>query len=548
MKKMLIIGVAVASLKATFYLDTIPSWHSGVWTAGARDLIFVDIDNDNYLDLLLVQEDTFLYMFKNQNGTLDTLPFWQSSMHVAGPAVCIGDINNDGYMDVVIGNYRYFGGRIQVYINQNGTLPQTPTWQSPSYGACWVGLGDVDLDGDLDLAATDMFQYPIVYYNIYNQTGGNPIFDPNPWVASDYYIDLTGAWGDFDNDGDLDLLVPSWNVNMNNRIYKNDHGTLESVASWKDPSYQNALVAGCAVGDIDKDGDIEWFCTRGLNYQDLYDIGYIGAPGGYPTYPEWYSQIAWRTVRNILADFDGDGDLDLAVSVNSPSQYYLRNHHIYENINGSLQVTYSWKSKYYPVNLSWGVTCGDVDNDGLISKIDTFIVDSTYYGTRKLFYLSHMPIHRMVQVKINDAPIPITDYCYDLYAGWISLKPSPPYQSKVIVEYVYSKDIDLAFADGDYAHLYINHLEVKINENQKDLISSKINLNFGIIQDNLHLSFEGNFSPFILKIFDARGREIKRTLISKNKTIIPLINFPSGIYFLNFRINGNEFKYKIIKN
>ena len=77
-------------------------------------------------------------------------PNWQSSLSSATESIALGDVNNDGYLDLAVS---VANGKAQVYLNINGTLESSPLWQSDEalggHGITWI---DIDRDGDWDLA------------------------------------------------------------------------------------------------------------------------------------------------------------------------------------------------------------------------------------------------------------------------------------------------------------------------------------------------------------------------------------------------------------
>ena len=77
---------------------------------------------------------------------------WRSAPQTAFHGFEFGDVDNDGDRDVVAADYGK-GGRLSLYLSASGKLPNRPTWSIKTSGpAHEVVLGDIDQDGDLDLA------------------------------------------------------------------------------------------------------------------------------------------------------------------------------------------------------------------------------------------------------------------------------------------------------------------------------------------------------------------------------------------------------------
>ncbi len=209
---------------------------------------------------------------------------------------------------------------------------ESPYFSTPESDDFWVNAvapADVDGDGDLDLAV-------IGFYVVYNQSvedrlvvlrndGAAP---DGSWTVTAQPVPLGSlfagasdlAWGDFDGDGDHDLVVGSEGATA---LYRNDGGTLTALATVlpgyaEDSSYTGAYdLRSLTWADFDNDGDLDLlipsvFDSVAFEYRTalLRNDGSDGAGGwlfadvAATLDPTVHAQSAW-------ADDDGDGDLDL---------------------------------------------------------------------------------------------------------------------------------------------------------------------------------------------------------------------------------------------
>ena len=89
-------------------------------------------------------------MYLNVGGVLQTQAGWVSGDSDATSSIAWGDVDGDGDLDLAAGN----GGPNKVYLNDGGVLQTQAAWVSGDSNATWsIAWGDVDGDGDLDLAA-----------------------------------------------------------------------------------------------------------------------------------------------------------------------------------------------------------------------------------------------------------------------------------------------------------------------------------------------------------------------------------------------------------
>ena len=280
-----------------------------------------------------------------------------------------GDIDNDGDLDLAFGNYGSAGNSYpsQVYINDGrGILTELPNALGPtSDRASSVAWGDIDNDGDLDLALGKT-GYPSGGYNQIYRNNDGVSFDLL-WQST--YLEHTSsiAWGDIDGDSDLDLAVGiSPGVN---RIYENDgDGNFDSFTL---PGGENRTTS-VAWGDIDGDTDLDLAVgNNGIN-QVFQNDGH-----GNLTLL-WESRGDEKTTSSIAwGDMDGDGDIDLAVGNYGPGGTYSPGEHnqVYQN-DGNGEFSLVWESLGV-ARTTTSVAWGDVDGDG---DLDLAFSNGSWFG------------------------------------------------------------------------------------------------------------------------------------------------------------------------
>jgi hypothetical protein len=284
-----------------------------------------------------------------------------------------GDYDNDGDLDVVVSGTDGTNSQVRVYkSNGDGTYNSTAVNVAAANSGLKAGdvaFGDYDNDGDLDVLAsgTDGTNLQLrVYKNngdgTFNTTGGDVPGSANIGLSSG-----TVAWGDFDNDGDLDVLANGSDGSNNQlRVFKNKgDGTFDSTAINVAGLNSGLKQGSVAWGDFDNDGDLDVLVsgTDGTNRQlRVYKNNGDGTFNSTAINVAGSANIGLSDGRAVWGDFNKDGYLDVVVSGTNGTNSQLR---VYANIgNGTFNST--------PVNLAGsnlGVTfsavaLGDYNVDG----------------------------------------------------------------------------------------------------------------------------------------------------------------------------------------
>lgn len=285
-------------------------WEFHIWQGTPSDTGLPysgDLDGDGFMDVVLMKPDEII-AFRNKNGSGFGPPIYTNL-----PPACIwkprgyalGDLNGDGFVDIVQSNDRYPDGMVALGVG-DGTFS----------ASCltYAGLpGDItlaDFTGDLllDLAYADhndgsFFVLPGL---------GNGTFGP-PIHSKKIDVGFMQTRGDVDNDGDVDV-VANWSSGF--RVLKNDgsgkftHGQTVTI-DWHFRDFE--------LLDLDKDGDLDLVAEEKELHRLIWAFQNQGGTFQ-ETQPRWVVGCGTSGigVTNLdaqvsVGDFDGDGFDDVCV-------------------------------------------------------------------------------------------------------------------------------------------------------------------------------------------------------------------------------------------
>lgn len=288
------------------------------------------------------------------------------------------DVNNDGFIDCMITNGPAGGQNNMLYINDgaggftavvNDTIVKD---HKPSDGATWA---DTDNDGDLDCFVANW--YPTT--NLFYINNGNGTFiQPAIGVVqtSGGYCE-TASWGDYDNDGLVDLYVTNSAATNKNLLYHNDGTNNFTRILSGDMVTDSADTRSANWTDIDSDGDLDLFVT---NESSANECMYRNDGAGIFTKITSGPLVTngGNTMSSSWADIDNDGDLDVFLANDLGDNSLFRNDGNFNFVKITSDTVSDSNGN------SFSSAFSDVDNDG---DLDLFVTNSFHTATLQFNFM-----------------------------------------------------------------------------------------------------------------------------------------------------------------
>lgn len=276
-----------------------------------------DVSNDGVLDIVAGIGNAIYIYQGNGDGSFQTAVSYASEGS-SSKAVALGDINNDGITDLVSTGIGSGAGYTTIRLGTgSGSFGAALSYNTGSQQSNAVALGDLNNDGKLDLITGSGSTTGVVEVRLGTGTG---TFGSGTSFATDGTGVYSVSLGDLNNDGNLDL-VSSGSTYVSTVRLGTGSGTFGTGIGYG-PNDLGGTTTDTALGDFNGDGNIDILALSGASggYQNIL----IGNGRGTFTNPTYYLN-GTSTASNLdVADLNGDGVLDYVAGAVGSSPISVR--------------------------------------------------------------------------------------------------------------------------------------------------------------------------------------------------------------------------------
>jgi hypothetical protein len=381
-----------------------------------------DVNGDGYSDVVAgayhhtngqTEEGKAVVYLGSATG-ITTTPAWTVESDQANALYGLsvstaGDVNGDGYADVVVGGVRYDAGQVDegkafLYLGSAAGLSTTAAWTAESnqigaeFATSVATAGDVNGDGysDVLVGAPLLDNGQADEGRVFLYLGSASALSASPpWAQSGQPLDelgtsVSGA-GDVNGDGYADVIVGARRYDNGQTdegralVYLGSAAGLATTAAWTVESNQASALLGSSVstaGDVNGDGFSDVVVGAPLFDDGEIDEGmtfvYLGSPTGPGATPTWTAggnQAGARFGGSVATagDVNGDGRSDVLVGAlfHDNGQSDEGRAFAYLGSPAGLGATPSWTAESDQAASYFGTvgTAGDVNGDGFSDVI-----------------------------------------------------------------------------------------------------------------------------------------------------------------------------------
>jgi enediyne biosynthesis protein E4 len=281
---------------------------------------WVDYDNDGWVDWLVVggwftpvAGSSIRLYHNNGDGTFTKITAGPlgNSLDRAGYAVW-ADYDNDGNLDVLMSPDPKQQPCYLYHNRGNGNFTKSPISGSSNVRGYAMAWGDYDADGFVDMAVGTGF-YPERPPHFLLRNGGDGTFGlvTNAWTILTDMVEAI-SWVDYDNDGRLDLFpTDTDSPEGTNTVYRNLGGDLQATGAGDLTQDQDRFIFGL-WGDYDNDGNLDVLMEAAIEFSQVGTYLYRNlGDGTFTRVSTAFTGLTDCGQYGAWADYDNDGYLDL---------------------------------------------------------------------------------------------------------------------------------------------------------------------------------------------------------------------------------------------
>lgn len=319
------------------------------------NICVVDMNNDFKDDIVGVNNNQIKIHYQNTNAPFTINTFTNSGTYLPNWSLAAGDLNKDGYNDLMIGN-----GNGASFLTSNSTGTGYTALNPGQYIFCQrTNFIDINNDGNLDAFACHDIAPNVYYMNdglgnlTYNQSGVTPgAYSLGVMSTGGNYASL---WTDYDNDGDQDMFISKCSGPAS-ELHRNDGaGVFTDVSVLAQIDALPVQSWSSAIDDFDNDGDMDimvgtngtnpnYFFKNNLDKSNNVEEAFTNITLG-----SGFDQNTTANRDYVSYDFDNDGKVDILGSGNKI---------MFNQGNNTFEPT------FYPA-IEVGAI-GDLNNDGFL--------------------------------------------------------------------------------------------------------------------------------------------------------------------------------------